>query len=345
MCKVSVIIPAYNVEEYLRDTVESVLEGSFQDYEILLIDDGSSDGTPEVCRELEAADPRIRAYTKENGGAGSARNYGLDQAEGEYIAFIDGDDRVKENYLERLVTAMEEDHLDWAVCGYEYDRPLDGVEVWPAFYEEVRISGRRQRRALVDAVYRGAEFSGLNSVCMGLYRKCVIDEHHLRISEELRCGEDLMFNVSIAHCIDGFRYLPEPMYIYVFRWESAQGELRLDGRIRERIRMLREMERVRMIWNGPVCEGELVMLYATVQKMFSEYIVAIMDRRQREAAIEEVRDLLGTEPVKALWQQVRWRHAARKKVLRSFAWYFLLKRGMYSVIVRLWVILGGKPWR
>lgn len=97
--KVSVIIPVYNVEKYIERCVDSVLNQTFQDYEVLLIDDGSTDNSGKICDKYSLKDSRIKVFHKENGGVSSARNLGIDSAKGEWICFIDGDDWVKENYL------------------------------------------------------------------------------------------------------------------------------------------------------------------------------------------------------------------------------------------------------
>ena len=100
---VSIIIPVYNVESWLKQCIESIGRQTFHDYELLLIDDGSSDRSPAICEEAAAADPRIRCFRKTNGGLSDARNYGMERAAGTYITFIDADDYVAETYLETLL--------------------------------------------------------------------------------------------------------------------------------------------------------------------------------------------------------------------------------------------------
>lgn len=92
MPSLSIIIPVYNVEKYLKECVKSVLMQSIKDFEILLIDDGSKDSSGKLCDEIASTDSRIRVYHKPNGGLSSARNYGIDRALGEYIIFLDSDD-------------------------------------------------------------------------------------------------------------------------------------------------------------------------------------------------------------------------------------------------------------
>lgn len=100
--KISVIIPAYNVERYIKQCVETVLYNSFKDFEIIVVNDGSTDGTYAILKKLVTEDERIRVFTTSNKGVSAARNFGIRQARGEYFTFVDGDDYVNEYYLEKL---------------------------------------------------------------------------------------------------------------------------------------------------------------------------------------------------------------------------------------------------
>ena len=101
--KISVIIPVYNAESTLRRCVDSVLAQTYTDFECLLIDDGSTDKSGEMCDEYAAKDSRVRVFHKENGGVSSARNVGLDNAKGEWITFLDSDDYIEEEFLGSIV--------------------------------------------------------------------------------------------------------------------------------------------------------------------------------------------------------------------------------------------------
>ena len=126
---VSIIIPVYNVEKYLAECIESVLKQTYQNIEILLIDDGSPDNSGKICDEYEEKDSRVRVIHKENGGVSSARNVGLEQANGEYITFIDSDDFVSESYIEELYIALENGNSDLAFCKYNHYNGLEFQDV------------------------------------------------------------------------------------------------------------------------------------------------------------------------------------------------------------------------
>ena len=116
MYKISVIIPVYNVENYLRECLDSITSQTVKDIEIICIDDGSTDNSPEILKEYQKKDSRIKIITKENGGQATARNLGIKEAQGEYIAFIDSDDFIESEMLEKLYTKAKDDNLDIAMC-------------------------------------------------------------------------------------------------------------------------------------------------------------------------------------------------------------------------------------
>ena len=128
MPSISVIVPAYQAEKLLKDCVESVRKQTYQDWELLLIDDGSRDGTREIGEACAGQDDRVRYFRKENGGVSSARNYGLREARGDYIAFLDADDRFEPQCLETLWSIREQAGADTAGCAHLNLRPDGSTE-------------------------------------------------------------------------------------------------------------------------------------------------------------------------------------------------------------------------
>lgn len=114
---ISVIVPVYNVEKYLRKCVESILNQTYTDLEVILVDDGSTDNCPQICDGLAALDSRIRVVHKSNGGLSSARNAGIDIAKGEYVGFVDSDDTINPQMYERMLQAMSATNADISMCG------------------------------------------------------------------------------------------------------------------------------------------------------------------------------------------------------------------------------------
>lgn len=115
--KISVIVPVYNTEKYIEKCLQSIMEQTYHNIEIIIVDDGSNDRTVDICMRYQQIDTRIVVLTKKNGGAGSARNLGLKIASGEYIAFVDSDDFIQEQMLDVLVRVLEDNNADISFCG------------------------------------------------------------------------------------------------------------------------------------------------------------------------------------------------------------------------------------
>ena len=116
---VSMIIPVYGVEAYLEECLDTVLDQTYKNLEIILVDDESKDRCPEICDQYVQKDVRIKVIHQKNGGAANARNHGLDIATGEYICFIDSDDKIELDYVEKLLDAIKENQADIAVCSFK----------------------------------------------------------------------------------------------------------------------------------------------------------------------------------------------------------------------------------
>lgn len=129
MPEISVIVPAYNVEKYLDKCMKSILDQTFEDFEVLLIDDGAKDTTPQICDKYAVQDSRVKVYHKINGGLSDARNYGLDRMSGKYVTFIDSDDSVDVNYLGYMYDLLKKNNAQIAIVQgqvlLETEKPLE----------------------------------------------------------------------------------------------------------------------------------------------------------------------------------------------------------------------------
>ena len=117
---ISIIVPVYKAEKYLSECIDSIISQTYENFELILIDDGSPDNSGKICDEYAEKDKRIKVIHKENAGVSSARNIGLDNASGEYIAFIDSDDFVDKQYLEKLHCNLKHNDADISLCRLSY---------------------------------------------------------------------------------------------------------------------------------------------------------------------------------------------------------------------------------
>jgi len=201
----SVIIPIFNAETTLRRCLGSLVDQSFDDYELLLINDGSTDGSDAICREYANAYPCIRYFAKENGGVSSARNLGLEQAKGEYILFVDSDDYVAETYLETINRAVSETHPDLLIFGAESTGMGEKKWITGTYYksDECDIA-----EWVTDAMQRHL-FSSMVSKC---FKSEILRQHSLRFQDSLAIGEDQCLLFEYAMHIQSLRSIKEVLY-------------------------------------------------------------------------------------------------------------------------------------
>lgn len=199
MKMVSVIIPVYNVVKYLPECINSVLRQSYKNYEIILIDDGSTDGSEAVCDLYGEKYENVHAFHKVNEGLGIARNYGLARAKGDYVLFLDSDDYVKENFIEVLCRHMEEKHADYCKGGFfrvdDFSKIVSTRKYNNSVFSEDEIKNK-----LIPRFFGSSPKSNDSvemCVCACLFKRSIIKKNQLRfLSEREVLSEDIFFSID-----------------------------------------------------------------------------------------------------------------------------------------------------
>ncbi|WP_303841084.1 glycosyltransferase [Selenomonas ruminantium] len=218
---ISVIIPLYNAECYLRTCIDSLLRQSYVHIEILLIDDGSTDGSGSICDSYAIEDSRVKAFHIENGGAAHARNYGIKRASGEYLVFVDSDDFVEAQYVEQLYTAISEKNVDLAVC--DYNEIVDDDK----YPQQIERSIVEKLNGKIADDYAIMDFRFLVS-WGGIYRLKVLLDNDVVFPEDMVTAEDQIFNDTYFNHIDRYAYVDECLYNYrIGNDESLSSKINL----------------------------------------------------------------------------------------------------------------------
>lgn len=205
---VSVIVPVYNASQYLAECVHSLLEQSYHHLEILLINDGSTDGSLSICRQLAQKDSRVVVLSQKNSGASSARNCGLNHARGYWIVFVDSDDVVKVDYICHLVEAAILSRVDFVVSGLQYwDVATDTCS--NKAYPKVLLRG--EDLVLSFTLYRIYDNGG---PCSKLYKGSILREHAITFNEDLHFAEDCDFMLKFMRHIDSMCFVADVDYVY-----------------------------------------------------------------------------------------------------------------------------------
>ena len=211
MCSlVSVIIPFYNSENYLYDCLQSVRKQTYRNIEIILVDDGSRDGSYEICEKELKKDQRIKLFSQENGGVSKARNLGIDNAKGKYICFVDSDDLVMEDFIEKMINFI--DKADIVICGF------------------IKLKEDEKKYILEDRGLLSEDKVYYNTMCnnmIGLYsvnkmyKTSIINKYNIRFKENIAVGEDMVFLTTYYHYCKSFFYINEPLYTYKINQTSV----------------------------------------------------------------------------------------------------------------------------
>lgn len=219
---ISVIVPVYNTEKYLNHCIDSILNQTYSDLELILVDDGSADGCPAICDMYAGQDPRVRVIHKENGGVCSARNAGLDAARGDYIAFVDSDDYIDPAMYEKMMAQALEYDCDVVMCDcvkeYPGEAKLYTHDIPGGYYDLMRLKSEYYPHLLI---MENVEYPATISNCTILW-KSTLNVSGMRYEHGIRYSEDLLFGARILRAANSFYYMKgAAFYHYVMNPLSA----------------------------------------------------------------------------------------------------------------------------
>lgn len=204
---ISIIIPVYNVEKYLSVCLDSVLNQTYKDLEIILVNDGSTDNSGVICDLYARKDNRIKVLHTDNNGVSSARNAGIECANGELICFIDSDDTVEENYIDSLVNTWVEDKSDLVICNIK--------DIYPN-----RIISKRKVGSRLTGVFREDYWKLIDLLrvpVVKLYNKDIIQKYSIRFPTYIHTAEDQILNFNYYSHVNSYSHVDESLYNYFYR--------------------------------------------------------------------------------------------------------------------------------
>ena len=222
---VSIVVPVYNAEKYLEQCLNSIQNQTYKNFEVILVNDGSMDHSESICKSFVEGDSRFRYFLKSNGGASSARNFGLDHVRGGFITFIDADDWVDENHLEVLINNIKENNSDMAVSSI---KKFDNVSNF-----EFRVYSNQEKYLLNYNKLNREEFlvilpklihasNSYKIAVSKLFKKELVTD--VRFDESIVYGEDLDFFFKIYNNINSISYVDEVTYVYRLHDESTSSK-------------------------------------------------------------------------------------------------------------------------
>lgn len=220
MCKVSIVIPVYNVQKYIKKCLNSIRHQTYKNIEVILVDDGSTDNSGNICDVYSKKDSRFKTYHIKNGGPSKARNYGLDRVTGDYVTFVDSDDWLDKDVFEKLYNVIEMQKYDIIIYNLRRIYKNSNIEI-NVFEDERLILNREdiEKILLITDKVTDKNISALKGISCKIYKKELLKA--LRFNEDMNYCEDLCFLLQVLNKVDKIYYLKNAYYNYRARKGSV----------------------------------------------------------------------------------------------------------------------------
>lgn len=259
---VSIIIPLYNAEQHLGYCLNSVISQTYQQIEVILVNDGSTDNSLSICQNYAELDKRVSVITIENGGVSHARNVGLEAAKGEYVQFVDSDDVIALTMTEKLVNRIETYDADIVICGMK----IVGIDA--DFLRGTVTDVFSSRKIGKECVMRRKEFYKefprllfdtvlLEGPCNKIYKNQLLKQYNIRFPIDISLGEDFLFNLNYFERGTKFVFLSEELYYYIQLNVNSLTRVYRDDLLNNKIRLLEAYKEFMDRMDAWTTEGEI----------------------------------------------------------------------------------------
>jgi glycosyltransferase involved in cell wall biosynthesis len=215
---ISIVVPIYNVAQYLPSCLNTILNQTFKNFELILVNDGSTDESGEICDKFSQQDNRINVIHKDNNGVSAARNTGIEQSKGKYLAFVDPDDHLEASMYEKLYQKAEATGAEIVVCPIrtinQINNTVSTSAIWTG-YENI-LNKQDINNHIIPSIINNKPISLASSVNK-LYKRELFDAFNIRFEEKKSHSEDMRLNYKLIQRIDSLAYIEEPLYKYFIR--------------------------------------------------------------------------------------------------------------------------------
>lgn len=321
---VSIIIPVYNIEKYIERCVESILEQSYTNLQILLINDGSKDRSGAICEKLKKRDSRIEVYHKVNGGLSDARNYGILHANGKYLSFIDGDDWIEKEYIEKLLLCVLKYNADFSQCQFQYAFD-DRIEKLDVKQEKIQVFSREQ--AIISFIESGP--IGISVVAWGkLYKREIFSKIKYQkgmVHEDVFTTCDIIFEA-----INKVVIVDEPLYNYYQRIGSISNSNNVKRYCDRIIAQKHVLDRAEKEGKACYCIEAEYMLFDSIMNILVEIPNKLLSN------VEFIRN------IRTSCRKVKIKSLQKKNVKIRVLLYFIILKYCPEVYLYMWRLKNEK---
>lgn len=316
---VSVIIPVYNRENTIRRCMDSILQQNYQNMEILLVDDGSSDETGTICDKYAAQDGRVSVFHNVNHGVSYSRNFALGRSNGKYVTFVDSDDYISQQYIRHLVEKAENGGFDLVVSPMKWK--------WKGKEDDFDMTNTMASGRISDDYYTLQKFMG--GVVAKLFSAHVLDTYHIRFHEDMAYSEDRVFNIEYDSHITNYGMVTDCSYICDYSQDDSFSHLshtRPEGAYRSEIKKIR-IEKS-FLEKYHICHADLLMSDAIVGTM-NTFVVLHGEEPDYGSfcrRVHEIRSILGAMKTASNWKRRLVMICYNFGVLYPIYWYYRSKQ-------------------
>lgn len=229
---VSVVVPVFNIEPYVSICIDSICRQTYRNIEIILVDDGSSDNSGNICDNYAETDSRIRVIHKQNGGLVSARKAGYETASGEYCINVDGDDWVDESMVERLFSSIERNDADFVQCGYIEEKENTISHRFQEY--EIELADSKSRESILTSWMREEKVLG-SQIFTKIYKLSFLKKCYSKVPNEMNLGEDMIFFLHSLGNAGKIASISDVLYHYRIREKSLSHAIGIENILKEDI--------------------------------------------------------------------------------------------------------------
>lgn len=274
---VSVIVPVYNAERYIDKCIESIIEQTYKNIEVILIDDGSTDNSKKNIEKYMIEDERLKYFYQDNSGPSVARNRGISEANGKFIIFIDSDDWIDPNMFKEMLDEMNNKKCDLVLCDFVLETEEKSIYNKIMQEHDINVVGLKKR--LING-------ETINSQCHRVYRKDIIVNNNLKFNEKLKVGEDQIFNMEYINHINNVSYIEKGFYHYRMVSGSTCRKVH-----ENQLMMLEYQQSIRNniinMWKDDVCEYRYESAKWFLQNIASYcYLASITLQQERKQVLD-----------------------------------------------------------
>lgn len=330
---VSFIVPVYNGENYIERCLRSIIRNTESDYEIIVIDDGSTDNTLEIIKKVKGESCYVEVYSQKNSGVSSARELGIKRAKGNWIVFVDADDYITSN-LVSCINQIKNEEYDWIVFSGQFQKmrtldmnlPDDKRDVITAILNQSQQSGIRNAK--------------LNAVWSKAYKKCIIDRYGVHFEKRLSHGEDMIFNLDYAKNCRIVYCIPESVYSLCANANSATHKYQKNSVENDREFFIQLNKRESFDSDIALMDSYHRMVLNGIWICLGQYFSHRDNRKKLVVRRKELAEFLNQEPYKTALANCNIEKCRGKKCI-----FTLLNLHFYGLVLKLFKVVrksGGK---